>query len=164
MLELLHRLDKGGIVCEMLPQDGPELRFAAHPGHSFCLGVQARCGIQTCELLAQHSSPSAVSGGSGPSSPGRLRRAAENGLRRRHLGDRHLAIARHFLALGEKESGMRSSKGQRRSCGILELGGSLFYRPAPLHRSCDIMAKALMGASSVRTKPVPIHTETKRQR
>ena len=39
-----------------------------------------------------------------------------------------------------------------------------FYRPAPLRRSCDIMAEALMGASSMQTKPVPVHTKTKRQR
>ena len=38
-----------------------------------------------------------------------------------------------------------------------------FYRPASLHESYDIMAKALMGASSAQAKPVPVHTKTKRQ-
>ena len=129
MLELRHRQDKGGITRKVFSRDGLELRFTYRPGPSLLLGIQARCGLQTSDLLAHRNSPNAVSGGSGPSSSGRRRRTVENGLHRRHLGDRHLAIARHLLAFREKESGMRSSKGQRRGCGILELGGSLFVGP-----------------------------------
>ena len=56
------------------------------------------------------------------------RRATEDGLCRRHIGDRHLVIARHLLALEEKESGMRSSAGRRRRrCGISEQGGLPFF-------------------------------------
>ena len=68
MLKLRHRLDKGGIVRKVLPQDVPELRFAGRPGHGLCLGVQACCGLQTRDLLTQRSSPSTVSSGSCPSS------------------------------------------------------------------------------------------------
>ena len=46
----------------------------------------------------------------------------------------------------------------------LGAGRLTLYRPASLHESCDIMAKTLMGASSVQAKPVPVHTKTKRQR
>ena len=45
----------------------------------------------------------------------------------------------------------------------LGVGRLPFYRLAPLRRSCDIMAKTLMGTSSAQAKPVPVHTKTKRQ-
>ena len=70
-----------------------------------------------------------ISGGSGPSSSGCLRRAAESRLRRRHIRNGHLAIARHLLEVLGKASGMRSSVGRRRRCGILGRGGSLFIGP-----------------------------------
>ena len=52
-LEFGHRLDKAGVIGQMLPQDVPELRLAGRSGHGFYLGIPARRGLQARNLLAQ---------------------------------------------------------------------------------------------------------------
>ena len=105
MLKLPYRQDKGGVAGELLSQGGLELCLADRPGPGLCLGIQACRRLQACELLAQRGSSGTAfsSGGLGPSSSGCLRRYAKGGFHRRHLRDRHLAVARHLLSLRKKE-------------------------------------------------------------
>ena len=106
---------------------------------------------------------SSISGGLGPSSSGCLRHAAESRFRRQHIRNGHLAIARHLLSSGERE---RDAKQRRKKKKMWDLGTRrlLFYRPVSLCGSYDFMTGRLMGADFVRTKHVPVHTETKKQR
>ena len=114
-LELRHRLDEGGVIRQMLPQDVPELRLAGCSGHGFYLGVLARRGLQARDLLAQRRARGSISSGSGPSSSGRLRHGAEGGFRRRHIGDCHLIVARHLLAFGgERERDVKQCRKKKK--------------------------------------------------
>ena len=116
-LELRHRLDEGGVICQMFPQDVPELRLTGCSGHGLYLGVPARRGLQARNLLTQHGARSPISSGSGPSSSGRLRRAVEGGLGRRHVRNCHLIVARHLLAFGKERAGCEAAQEEEEDVG-----------------------------------------------
>ena len=124
-------------------------------GHGLYLGIPARRGLQARDLLMQRCPRGFISSGSGPSSSGRLHRAAENRFRRRHVGDGHLVVTRHLLTCGGERE--RDVKQRRKKKGMWDLGARRlpFYRPVSLCGSCDFMTKKLMGASFMRAKPYP---------
>ena len=81
-------------------------------------------------LTGAHCGAAFFSGGSGPSSSGRLRHSTKGGFHCRHLRDRHLTIARHLMSLRKKEGEARDGKQEtEKELWGLELDGSPFIGP-----------------------------------
>ena len=131
------KLAKEGKQCRVAQGDPPQILLDGilpkRDGHRSIHGGRPgdlAHGREHQGLTGARSGTVFFSGGSGPSSSGHLRRSAKGGFRRRHLRDRHLAIARHLLRLRKKEGEARDGKQEtKKELWGLELDGSPIIGP-----------------------------------